>query len=62
MEHNNKINELHRQSLENVEAFIKTKGLLPDTDKEKVDKAKAEWLEAWNKFQEVLLYLERIEI
>jgi hypothetical protein len=62
MEHQQKLDELHRQSLENAEAFIKTKGILSESDKEKVDKAKKEWQEAWTKFQEALLYLERIEI
>ena len=62
MEHKQKLDELHQQSLENVDAYLKSKGELSEQDKEKVETAKQEWQEAWTKLQEALLYLERLEI
>ena len=62
MGHKQKLDELHKQSLESADAFIKSKGELSEQDKEKVDNAKKEWQESWNKFQEALLYIERLEI
>jgi len=62
MEHKDKLDELHKQSLDKAEAYIASKKNLSEADKEKVAKAKNEWLEAWTKFQEALLYLEQLEI
>jgi len=62
MEHKDKLDELHKQSLDKAEAYIASKKNLSEADKEKVAKAKNEWLEAWTKFQETLLYLEQLEI
>jgi hypothetical protein len=62
MEHKQKLDELHKQSLESADEFIKSKGELSEQDKEKINNAKKEWQEAWNKFQEALLYIERLEI
>ncbi|UAY53550.1 hypothetical protein [Ferruginibacter albus] len=62
MENNKKLEDLHNQYLENVNDYLKTKDNLSKENKEKVDKAKSEWLAAWTKFQETLLYLEQLEI
>lgn len=62
MEQKNKLDKLHKQSLDHAEEYIASKKNLSDADKEKVEKAKSEWLEAWTKFQETLLYLEQLEI
>jgi hypothetical protein len=62
MEQKSKLEELHQQKLNQVNDLIRHIDKLPQDQKEKVQKAHEEWLLAWNKLQEVLLYLERFEI
>ena len=62
MEHKKKLDELHKESLEKIEDYINTKKDLTDEQKEKLNHSKKEWQEAWNRFQEMILYLEQLEI
>ena len=62
MEHKKKLEELHKESLQKVEDYVKTKGALKEEHHEKVHTAKEEWQLAWNKLMEALIVLERIEI
>ncbi len=62
MEHKEKLEDLHKESLQKVEDYVKTKGALKEEDHEKVHKAKEEWQKAWNKLMEALLVVERLEI
>ena len=62
MGHKKKLAELHKQSLQKVEDYVKKKGELKEEDHEKVHRAKDEWQKAWTKLMEALIVLERIEI
>ena len=63
MEHKKKLEELNKQSLHNLEEYIKTKEIvLKEDEHEKLHSAREEWQVAWNKLMEALLVLERIEI
>lgn len=62
MEHKKKLEDLHKESLEKVEDYVKTKGSLKEDDHEKVHRAKEEWQAAWGKLMEALIVLERLEI
>ena len=54
--------EIHQQSLEKIEAYLKSKGNLKQEHHEKIDEAKSKWQNSWNDFMDVLMYLETIEI
>lgn len=63
MKHKKKLEELNKQSLRNLEEYIKTKEVvLKEDDHKKLHSAKEEWQVAWNKLMEALLVLERLEI
>jgi len=62
MEHKKKLEELNTASLQKLDEYLKTKGILKDEHHEKLNQAKDEWQVAWNKLMEALLILERIEI
>jgi len=63
MEHKKKLEELNKQSLHNLEEYIKTKEIvLKEDEHKKLHSAREEWQVAWNKLMEALLVLERIEI
>ena len=54
--------DIHQQSLEKIEAYLKSKGNLKQEHHEKIDEAKSKWQNSWNDFMDVLMYLETIEI
>ena len=62
MEHKERLEELHKESLAKADEYLKTKKGLTDADKEKLHNAKNEWQASWNKFLETLAYLETLEI
>jgi len=62
MEHKNKLEELHKESLEKLEAYLKTKSEANPEHHEKVHEAKKEWQQAWSKVMEALMVLERLEL
>ena len=62
MEHKNKLEELNKEALEKLEAYMKEKGDESSEHHQKVKDAKDEWQVAWNKLMETLLVLERLEI
>ncbi len=62
MDHKNKLEELNKEALEKLEAYMKEKGSEEGTDHDKVHSAKDEWQLAWNKLMETLLVLEKLEI
>lgn len=62
MEHKNKLEELHKESLEKLEAYLQTKADTNSEHHEKAHEAKKEWQLAWNKVMEALMVLERLEI
>lgn len=62
MDHKEKMNDLHKAAVDQLESYLKKKGELKQDDHEKVHTAKEEWKNAWNKLMEALLVLERLEI
>lgn len=62
MEHKEKLEDLHKASLEKVDEYLKSKPAIPQEHHEKINEAKKEWQAAWNNFLEVLLMLEQLEI
>ena len=62
MDHKDELSELHKASVEKLEAYLKAKGELKQDDHEKLHGAKEEWTNAWNKLMEALLVLEKLEI
>ncbi len=62
MEHKKKLEELHKESLQKLDDYVKAKGSLKEEDHEKLHQAKEEWQKAWSKVMEALIVLERIEI
>ena len=62
MEHKEKLDELHKASLEKADEYLKSKGEIDEEHHEKISEAKKEWQAAWNKFLELLMVLEKLEI
>lgn len=62
MDHKIKLEELNREALEKLEAYMKERANNTEEDQEKLNVAKNDWQVAWNKLMETLLVLERLEI
>jgi hypothetical protein len=62
MDHKNKLEELNKEALEKLEAYMKEKAAAGSEHHDRVHSAKDEWQLAWNKLMETLLVLERLEI
>lgn len=62
MEHTKRLEELNKEALEKLDAYIKTKGDAANEHHEKISTAKDKWQAAWNEFLETLLVLEKLEI
>jgi len=62
MEHKKILEDLNKQSLEKIEAYLKSKGTLKQEHHEKINEAKAKWQNSWSDFMDALMYLERIEL
>ena len=62
MEHKKQLEDLNKEALEKLDAYIKTKGDAATPHHEKIDTAKEKWQAAWNEFLETLMVLEKLEI
>jgi hypothetical protein len=62
MDHKKKLEELHKQSLERFDEYIKAKGEIGSEHHEKIHEAKKDWQVAWSKLMEALIVLEKLEI
>jgi len=62
MEHKKRLEELNKEALEKLDAYMKAKGAAGAEHHEKINSAKDKWQAAWNEFLESLLVLERLEI
>lgn len=62
MEHKEKLEELNKAKLEKVDEILQSKGEVSEENQEKISEAKKEWQASWNRFLEVLMVLERLEI
>jgi ribosomal protein L11 methylase PrmA len=56
------LENLNKESLAQIEEYLKSKGQLKEDEHLKVVKAKEDWQLAWNKFMETLMMMERLEI
>ena len=56
------LEKLNKESLAQIEVYLKSKGELKEDEHLKVVKAKEDWQLAWNKFMETLMVLERLEL
>ncbi len=56
------LENLNKESLAQIEEYLKSKGQLKEDEHLKVVKAREDWQLAWNKFMETLMVLERLEI
>ena len=62
MEHTDKLEELNKAKLEKVDEILQSKTEISEEQHEKISEAKKEWQASWNKFLEVLMVLEKLEI
>jgi len=62
MEHAKELEALNKQSLQKLDEYLKAKGNLGPQDSDKLHAAKKEWQDAWAKFMEVVMYLEKFEL
>jgi hypothetical protein len=62
MEHHKKLTELHEDSIQKLEEYLRLKGNLKEEDHKKLEDAKSEWQNAWTKMMDMLMVLERIEL
>ena len=62
MEHTEKLEELNKAKLEKVNEIIQSKTEISEEQHEKISEAKKEWQASWNKFLELLMVLEKLEI
>ena len=62
MEHKKRLEELNKEALEKLDAYLIAKGEAGTEHHEKINTAKEKWQTAWNEFLETLLVLERLEI
>ncbi len=62
MDHKEELERLNKESLNQIEEYLKAKGELKEDEHLKVVKAKEEWQTAWNKLKETLMVLERLEL
>jgi len=62
MDHKKKLEELHKEAFKNFDAYVKSKGKLEKEHDEKLQEARTNWQNAWNKLVEAMMVLERLEI
>ena len=62
MDHKEELERLNKESLQQIEEYLKAKGELKEDEHLKVVKAKEEWQTAWTKLKETLMVLERLEL
>jgi hypothetical protein len=62
MDNKEKLHELHKEVSNKFDEYIKAKGEVGKEHQDKIQKAKADWQNAWNKLMEVLMVLENLEI
>ena len=62
MEHADKLEELNKAKLEKVDEILQSKTEISEEQHEKISEAKKEWQASWNKFLELLMVLEKLEI
>jgi hypothetical protein len=62
MDHKKKLEELHKESLDKFDEYLKIKGEAGQEHHEKLQEAKKNWQSAWSKLMEALMVLENLEI
>jgi len=62
MDHKEKLEQLHKESLQRFEEYLKAKGDVGKEHHEKIHEAKKNWQLAWSKMMEALIVLENLEL
>ncbi len=62
MEHKERLEDLNKEALANLEEYIRTKGEAANQHHEKINAARDKWQAAWAEFLQTLLVLEKLEI
>ncbi|HKB45437.1 MAG TPA: hypothetical protein VKC90_13650 [Chitinophagaceae bacterium] len=62
MDQKKKLEELHKESLEKFDEYLKARGEIGQEHHEKLHEAKKNWQVAWSKLMEALMVLENLEI
>jgi hypothetical protein len=62
MDPKKRLEELHKEAFQNFDAYVESKGDLEKGHHEKLEEAKINWQNAWNKLVEAMMVLERLEI
>ena len=62
MDHKEKLEQLHQESLQRFEAYLKEKEEVGKEHHEKIHEAKKNWQVAWGKMMEALIVLENLEL
>jgi hypothetical protein len=62
MDHKKRLEDLHKEAFENFDAYLESKGKIEKEHHEKLEEAKTNWQNAWNKLVEAMMVLERLEI
>jgi len=62
MDHKKRLEELHEEASQNFDAYVKSKAELEKEHHEKLQEAKTNWQNAWNKLVDAMMVLERFEI
>ena len=62
MDPKKRLEELHKEAFKNFDEYVKSKGELEKEHHEKLQEARNNWQNAWNKLVEAMMVLERLEI
>jgi len=62
MDHKEKLEQLHKESLQRFEEYLKAKGEVSKEHHEKIHEAKKNWQLAWSKMMEALIVIENLEL
>jgi hypothetical protein len=62
MEHKKILEDLNRQKLEKIDEYLKTKKNIAPEQQKELEHARNKWQEAWAKYLDVIMFLERLEL
>lgn len=62
MKQKKSLEDLNRRSLEEIEAYIKTRSNLKEDHHLRLNEVKQKWQNSWSEFMDFLVYLETLEI
>ncbi len=62
MDHKQKLEDLNKETILQLEEYLKSKGKLKEDEHLRVVRAREDWQTAWNKVMEALIVLEKLEL